>query len=212
MSDIGEYIIISFENNISELKEILEITLSIIFFHRNLSNEKFEDGKGILTNISYVKINNEKLSKEITNILNELETNFKEENKLYGYQITLNFFEKLEKNKSSEKPWETWNLISILVKKEDLKEKNEINEENSNSSYLDKENNLRENIFKIIDKLNDKGNYMPKINIDDKNSEEETFIHNFIIYKIYSKEEYLSKFDNYVKKNQENVIIINQSS
>ena len=43
MSEAGEYTIIMFNNNLSELKEILEISLNIIFFHRNLSNNNCED-------------------------------------------------------------------------------------------------------------------------------------------------------------------------
>ena len=51
MSDIAEYTIILFENDISELKEILEMFLNLILFHRNLSNNDYEDAQGILTNI-----------------------------------------------------------------------------------------------------------------------------------------------------------------
>ncbi len=139
--------------------------------------------------------------------MDTLENNLNLENNLYGCQITLNFYEKSEKNKNFENPWEKWIFISNLVKGEVLKEKND---SNSNSSCLDKENIIREYIFKIIDKLNDKENYMPKITFDDKNSEEETFSHNFKIDTIETEEEYLALFNNYVKKNKENVIIINQ--
>ena len=207
MEDFGEYTIILSQKDLSEMKEILEISLNIIFFHRNLSNNNFEDTTGKLINISYAKLKSQKLSKEISNILDTLENNLNLENNLYGCQITLNFYEKSEKNKNFENPWEKWIFISNLVKGEVLKEKND---SNSNSSCLDKENIIREYIFKIIDKLNDKENYMPKITFDDKNSEEETFSHNFKIDTIETEEEYLALFNNYVKKNKENVIIINQ--
>ena len=207
MEDFGEYTIILSQKDLSEMKEILEISLNIIFFHRNLSNNNFEDTTGKLINISYAKLKSQKLSKEISNILDTLEKNLNLENNLYGCQITLNFNEKSEKNKNFENPWEKWIFISNLVKGEVLKEKND---SNSNSSCLDKENIIREYIFKIIDKLNDKENYMPKITFDDKNSEEETFSHNFKIDTIETEEEYLALFNNYVKKNKENVIIINQ--
>ena len=207
MEDFGEYTIILSQKDLSEMKEILEISLNIIFFHRNLSNNNCEDTTGKLINISYAKLKSQKLSKEISNILDTLENNLNLENNLYGCQITLNFYEKSEKNKNFENPWEKWIFISNLVKGEVLKEKND---SNSNSSCLDKENIIREYIFKIIDKLNDKENYMPKITFDDKNSEEETFSHNFKIDTIETEEEYLALFNNYVKKNKENVIIINQ--
>ena len=207
MEDFGEYTIILSQKDLSEIKEILEISLNIIFFHRNLSSNNYEDTTGKLINISYAKLKSQKLSKEISNILDTLENNLNLENNLYGCQITLNFYEKSEKNKNFENPWEKWIFISNLVKGEVLKEKND---SNSNSSCLDKENIIREYIFKIIDKLNDKENYMPKITFDDKNSEEETFSHNFKIDTIETEEEYLALFNNYVKKNKENVIIINQ--
>ena len=207
MEDFGEYTIILSQKDLSEMKEILEISLNIIFFHRNLSSNNCEDTTGKLINISYAKLKSQKLSKEISNILDTLEKNLNLENNLYGCQITLNFYEKSEKNKNFENPWEKWIFISNLVKGEVLKEKND---SNSNSSCLDKENIIREYIFKIIDKLNDKENYMPKITFDDKNSEEETFSHNFKIDTIETEEEYLALFNNYVKKNKENVIIINQ--
>ena len=207
MEDFGEYIIILSQKDLSEMKEILEISLNIIFFHRNLSSNNYEDTTDKLINISYAKLKSQKLSKEISNILDTLENNLNLENNLYGCQITLNFYEKSEKNKNFENPWEKWIFISNLVKGEVLKEKID---SNSNSSCLDKENIIREYIFKIIDKLNDKENYMPKITFDDKNSEEETFSHNFKIDTIETEEEYLALFNNYVKKNKENVIIINQ--
>ena len=210
MSEIGEYTIILFENNISDLKEILEISLNIIFFHRNLSNIDYLDVQSKFTNITYVKLKSENISNEISTIINQLEINLKKEPKLYGYKLTLNFYEKNEKNKNMENPWERWNFILITSKNEvDKEEKKEIND-NKTDSDIDKENKVREYIFKLIEKLNDKGNYMPNVNLDDKNLKDETFLHNFKMEKIEKKEKYLSLFNNYMKKNQENIIVINQ--
>ena len=144
MSDIAEYTIILFENDISELKEILEMFLNLILFHRNLSNNDYEDAQGKLTNITYVKLKNETLNQEIMNIINEIEKLFSKEPKLYGYNLSLSFFEKSEKK---ENPWEKWNFISIFDKKEELSKKNEIKNDKSDSDS-DKENKIREYMFK----------------------------------------------------------------
>ena len=210
MSEIGEYTIILYETDISELKEILEITLNIIFFHRNLSNNNYEDVQSKYTDISYVKLKDEKISKEIMDIINEIEKTLKEEPKLYGFNFTLNFFEKSEKNKNLENPWEKWNFILVISKNED--EPSDSKTDSKTDSDIDKENKIREYMFKIIEKLNDKGNYMPNINLDDKNLKEETFGHSFKKEKINNKEHYLSLFNDFMKKNQENIIIVNQFS
>ena len=207
MSELGEYTIILFENNLSDLKEILEISLNIIFFHRNLSSINYVDIQSKFTSITYVKLKDDNISKEITNIINELETNLKKESKLYGYQLTLSFYEKKEKNKNLENPWENWNFLLITSKNE--VGKNEI-KDNKTDSDIDKENKVREYIFKIIEKLNDKGNYMPNANLDDKNLKNETFWHDFKSEKIENNEKYLSLFNHYMKKSQENIIVINQ--
>ena len=96
--------------------------------------------------ITYVKLKDDNISKEITNIINELETNLKKESKLYGYQLTLSFYEKKEKNKNLENPWENWNFLLITSKNE--VGKNEI-KDNKTDSDIDKENKVREYIFKI---------------------------------------------------------------
>ena len=53
---------------------------------------------------------------------------------------------------------------------------------------------------------------MPNINLEDKSLKEETFSYDIKIEKIPTKEEYLSSFNLYVKKNKENVIIIDYLS
>ena len=208
MSKYGEYTIISFENEILQIQEILDISLNVIFFHRYLGNNDYEDVQSKPSNISYVKLKNEKLSNKILKILNEIENNFKKNIKQYGQRLILKFYEKEKNQKELETPWEIWNFILILSNKEDLKEKKDIN----NIEEDDKENHIREYIFKIIEKLNDKGNYMPNINIEDESLKEETFFYDIQIEQIPNKEDYLSLFNNFVKKNQENIIVINQLS
>ena len=70
MSDCGEYTIILYEDDIPQIKEIFEISLNIIFFHRYLGNNDYEDVQSKLNKISYVKLKNEKLTKDINNIIN----------------------------------------------------------------------------------------------------------------------------------------------
>ena len=204
MSEIGEYTLILFEDDILELKELLEMSLNIIFFHRNLSNNNYEDTQSKLTNITYVKLTNETLSKEIIKIINDLENNFKNDSQIYGQILTLSFFEKVEKK---DNPWEKWNFILVFSKKEIAKKKDELIVDEENKEF-DKENKIREYIFKIIEKLNDKGNYMPSVNLNDKNLENETFLHKYETKKIKNEEEYLSLFNNYMQKSQDDIIII----
>ena len=204
MSETGEYTLILFEDDILELKELLEMSLNIIFFHRNLSNNNYEDAQSKLTNITYVKLTNETLSKEIIKIITDIENNFKNDSQIYGQILTLSFFEKVEKK---DNPWEKWNFILVLSKKEITKKKDELIVDEENKEF-DKENKIREYIFKIIEKLNDKGNYMPSVNLNDKNLENETFLHKYETKKIKNEEEYLSLFNNYMQKSQDDIIII----
>ena len=204
MSEIGEYTLILFEDDILELKELLEMSLNIIFFHRNLSNNNYEDAQSKLTNITYVKLTNETLSKEIIKIINDIENNFKNDSQIYGQILTLSFFEKAEKKYN---PWEKWNFILVFSKKEIAKKKDELIVDEENKEF-DKENKIREYIFKIIEKLNDKGNYMPSVNLNDKNLENETFLHKYDTKEIKNEEEYLSLFNNYMQKSQDDIIII----
>ena len=206
MSDCAEYTI-SFEDEILEIKEILELSLNIIFFHRYLGNNNYEEAQSQLNNISYVKLKNTELSNELTNIINEIENDFKNNNH-YAQKLTLYFYEKDKNKKDLKNPWEIWNFILILSKKEDIKDKNDINNKVGEIED-DKENKIRKYIFKIIEKLNDKENYMPNININVNSFEEETFSHNIKIDKISTKEDYLSLLNHFIKKNQENVIVIN---
>ena len=206
MPDCVEYTI-SFEDEILEIKEILELSLNIIFFHRYLGNNNYEETQSKLNNISYVKVKNQKLSNILTNNINEIENNFKNSNQ-YAQKLSLYFYEKEKNKKDLKNPWEIWNFILILSKKEEIKDKNDLNNKISELDD-DKENKIRKYIFKIIEKLNDKENYMPNININDNCLDEETFSHTIKIDKISTKEDYLSLLNHFIKKNQENVIVIN---
>ena len=209
MSDYAEYTIILYEEDILQIKEIFEISLNIIFFHRYLGNIDYQDVQSKLNKISYVKLKNEKLSKDIYNIINQIEKNF-ENNTQYGQLFSLKFYEKEKNKKNLKYPWEIWNFILILSRTEDVKDKNVIN--NKKETYEndgDKENKIREYIFKIIEKLNDKENYMPNINLDDKSLNEESFFYDKTIENISTKDDYFILFNNYLKKKQENIIVYN---
>ncbi len=200
MSNYGEYTIISNEDEISQIKEIMEISLNIIFFHRFLGSNDYEDVQSNLNKISYVKIKNEKLSHKINDIITQIENNFKNNFNEYAQQLILSFYNKDEANKEGKTPWEIWNFILVLSKKEEgANNENKINED-------DNENKIREYIFKIIEKLNDKEDYMPNIDLDNEWLNEETFPYDFKINKIMSKE---IIYDHFVKKNNSNIIVIN---
>ena len=64
-------------------------------------------------------------------------------------------------------------------------------------------------MFKLIEKLNDKGNHMPIVDLNDNNLKNETFLHKFKTEKVQNKEEYLSLFNKYMQKNQDDIIVIN---
>ena len=198
MSNFGEYSIISFENDISKIKENLEISLNLIFFHRYLGSNKYEDAYSILNHISYVKLINKDLSNEINNIIEKVEKNFTNNNDLYGQQLTLSFYEKGK----NENPWEIWSFILVLSKKEESKDIKDLDIEQ-------REEKIRDYVIKLIEKLNDKNNYMPNVKINNDNPDEETFTHKFKIDDIFKKEDYLSLFNNYMKKDQNNVIVVN---
>ena len=209
MSDYAEYTIILYEEDILQIKEIFEISLNIIFFHRYLGNNEYQDVQSKINKISYVKVKNEKLSKDIDKIINQIEKNF-ENNTQYGQLFSLKFYEKEKNKKNLKYPWEIWNFILILSRTDDVKDKKVIN--NKKETYEDdgnKENKIREYIFKIIEKLNDKENYMPNINLDDKSLNEESFFYDKTIENISTKDDYFSLFSNYLKKKQENIIVIN---
>jgi len=203
MSNYGEYAIISNEDEISHIKEIMEISLNIIFFHRFLGNNDYEDVQSEINKISYVKLKNEKLSHEINDIITQIENNFKNNFNEYAQQLILSFYNKNEAKKEGKTPWEIWNFILILSKNEEVaNNENKINEE-------EKENKIREYIFNVIEKLNDKEDYMPNVDLDNKSLNEETFSYDFKINKIMSKEIYFSIFDHFIKKNKSNIIVIN---
>ena len=149
----GEYTIIYSEDDICQIKEILEISLNIIFFHRYLGSQNFEDVQSKLNNISYVKIKNEKLSKDLISIINTTENNLKNNNNQYAQKLTLSFYQNKNDKKGGNKPWEIWNFILRYSKKEDLKEKNELEKKKK----CDEADKIREYIFKVIEKLNDIG-------------------------------------------------------
>jgi len=203
MSNYGDYAIISNEDEISHIKEIMEISLNIIFFHRFLGNNDYEDVQSEINKISYVKLKNEKLSHEINDIITQIENNFKNNFNEYAQQLILSFYNKNEAKKEGKTPWEIWNFILILSKNEEVaNNENKINEE-------EKENKIREYIFNVIEKLNDKEDYMPNVDLDNKSLNEETFSYDFKINKIMSKEIYFSIFDHFIKKNKSNIIVIN---
>jgi hypothetical protein len=84
--------------------------------------------------------------------------------KLNKIQIELNFYQKKVQKfyimQELVNMWESWKFI-IVIKKDNDNPFNEIH----NSKQ--KENKIREYIYFILDKLNDKFDFMPDFNIDE---------------------------------------------
>ena len=80
-----------FEDDVMTIKEYLKISLYTIFFHRWLNNNNYTDQESSINNISYKKIQNDLLEKEINNLLNNVDSYSENYNKL---QITVNIYTK----------------------------------------------------------------------------------------------------------------------
>jgi hypothetical protein len=166
MSNYGIYQIPQFEDDISNIKEFLRIAFNTIFFHRWLGETNFEDCDSSFSNLTYVKIKNENLQKTIENKISLLEKNIV---KTKRAQVTLNFYEKkilkyylYEENSNI---WESWKFLFCV--------KNNDNNDN-------KENKIRQYLSFILQKLNDKIDFMPNFPIDSK-LPEETFPYEIIV-------------------------------
>ena len=97
MEKIGEYTLILFENDILELKDLLEMSLNIILFHRNLSNNNYEDAQSKITSNSIVychKKSLSKASKDNNEIENKNKNNFVYNKNIYKSENIINNVDK----------------------------------------------------------------------------------------------------------------------
>jgi hypothetical protein len=141
-----------FEDDVMTIKEYLKISLYTIFFHRWLNNNNYTDQESSINNISYKKIQNDLLEKEINNLINNVDSYSENYNKL---QITVNIYTKETRSyffyTKKEGLWEKWNFLIKII----------------NNGSSDKEDKVRKYVSKVIRELNVNLNNMPDIDLDD---------------------------------------------
>jgi hypothetical protein len=181
MANFGDYQIPHFEDDLITINEFLRIVLNTIFFHRWIGETNFEDCDSIIPNITYVKIKNENLQKTIESKISLLEKNII---KTQHAQVILNFYEKKVKKfflyDELSNNWESWKFLFILKKEQKKSSNNDNENENENDNDIIKENKIRKYLSFILQKLNDKIDYMPNFSMDIK-LPEETFPFEIII-------------------------------
>ena len=175
MANYGTYQIPHFEDDLPTINEFLRIVLNTIFFHRWIGETNFEDCDSIFPNITYVKIKNENLQKTIESKISLLEKSII---KTQHAQVILNFYEKKVKKfflyDEFSNLWESWKFLFIIKK-----EKKD-SSDNDKDKDMEKEISIRNYLSFILQKLNDKIDYMPNFSMDVK-LPEETFPFEIII-------------------------------
>ena len=181
MANFGDYQIPHFEDDLITINEFLRIVLNTIFFYCLIGETNFEDCDSIIPNITYVKIKNENLQKTIESKISLLEKNII---KTQHAQVILNFYEKKVKKfflyDELSNNWESWKFLFILKKEQKKSSNNDNENENENDNDIIKENKIRKYLSFILQKLNDKIDYMPNFSMDIK-LPEETFPFEIII-------------------------------
>ena len=149
MANIGNYDIPLFEDDVESIKEFFKIAVNTIIYHRWLGDNNFEDTESSFPNITYIKLKNTKLQETVDKYTNALENALLGNNKV---KVTIKFYQGYSSgffNQSLVGLWEVWNFLF------DVK----INDENSVEN--EKENKIRKYIFCILERLNDKYDFMP---------------------------------------------------
>lgn len=181
MTNYGKYNMPVFIEEISIIKDLIKITLHTIFYHRWQSIENTSEAESrIFSNIKFIKLNNLSLEKQIEEKVKLIENSLINKGKV---QIVLNFYQKKKKQyfvlETNENLWESWNF-SFLIKSNDENDNLEYSIINyNNGDNVDKvkkntienrENNIREYIYKVIETLNSKIDYMPDFDFENINS------------------------------------------
>ena len=154
MANFGNHTIPIFQDDILTVKEYLRIAINVVFYHRWLNNNNnYEEESNISKNITYLKINDESLEKEIQSLLKQIDGYISYQNK---FQITLNFYTKLVTQlyffQKPEGLWERWNFLVTV---------------SDNNNSPDKESKIRRFISAIIKELNAGKDFMPDIKLND---------------------------------------------
>jgi hypothetical protein len=115
-----------------------------------------------------MKLQNSELDKVIESNISQLEKNLVKFSKI---SLELNFYQKKVSSfyfmQQLTNLWESWKFILVI--------KNESESNFTDLNTKQKENKIRDYIFYILEKLNDKFDFMPDINLDDPDLPKETF-------------------------------------
>ena len=153
MSNYDSHIIGVFQDDLETVKEFLKIAINTIFFNRWITNNNYICEKSVIKDISYMKINDDSLQKDIEDILTKITSQSESCNK---FQINIDFYARNEgiflglfqKKKNC---WEKWNILVIV----------------SEQGSTDKELKMRKNISNVIKHLNTDKDFMPDINLEE---------------------------------------------
>ena len=96
MANYGKYSIPLLEEDLPTIKEFFRIALNTLFFHRWIGETNFEDSESIIPNITYIKLKNDALQKEIEKNVNLLETKISESKRV---EVKVNFYTEKKGNK-----------------------------------------------------------------------------------------------------------------
>ena len=182
MANYGRYSIPLLEEDLPTIKEFFRIALNTLFFHRWIGETNFEDSESIIPNITYIKLKNDALQKEIEKNVNLLETKISESKRV---EVKVNFYTEKKINwmfrEELDKLWESWTFVFLLKNKSENENDNNNNNEEEDEENS-KENLIRKYLFIILQKLNDKIDFMPNLNNNNNNNklEQETFPYEII--------------------------------
>ena len=182
MSHYDSHIIGIFQDDSETVKEFLKIAINTIFFNRLLNNNKYICESSAIKNISYMKIEDDSLQKDIGNKLNEISSLSKHYQK---FQINLDFYTPYQGGifgffKKKGNIWEQWSILVIITEK----------------GSKDKESNMRKIISNILNEVNTNKDFMPDIklksfeNLSNMDNKEENNDNCNIPYEITIKTEF----------------------
>lgn len=154
MNSYAKYDIPVFVDEIQIIKEVVRIALNTIFYHRYLGEKQFKDVESSISYIYYIKLDNNKIEKEIEKQLEAIE---KAIQKKGSVQIVVNFYQKKIKQyyllEKLDNLWESWSMFFMLNSTNNAPVQKKIS----------KEVKVREYLFNIISLINDKYDFMPDI-------------------------------------------------
>ena len=151
MSYFDSHTIGIFENELLTVQEFIKVAINTIMFNRWIINNNYICQSSAINNISYMKIEDDKLEKSIKDILDDISRLSKSNQRV---QIDLDFYTQSQGFFSvffqSKAYWEKWNILVIITDK----------------GSQNKESYMRKFITKILNELNTDKDYMPDIKLE----------------------------------------------